>query len=187
MRPDDFCGRVSVDVARQRDGGAKVCLDAPWPSAEAWSVADVQRLRLLALAYWIVHLALDDGIVVLARHVMDDQLRGVVAAHELLVHEPAVREVERIGVGLAGQPHVGALGQASRRPRAAHHSQRHLGSVLHLQTQTRRLVRALRRVLRLARERRVVVLLLRRQLQDGLGCEATPVRERLHDVLDAVV
>lgn len=128
--PHDVRRRISVDVADKSDGGPEIRLDALRPRSESWTVwgrqrrvrldervagrssanglqgeltADFEGLERLGFSHGIVHLALDDGVVQLPRDVPERQFGRVVAFDELVVDEPFIRHVRRIGVRFARQ------------------------------------------------------------------------------------
>lgn len=70
---------------------------------------DVHGLGLLALSDSIVHLALDDGVVLGAREALQLQLCAVVSGHDGFVYEPPVSHLVRVGVRLAMEHDVLAL------------------------------------------------------------------------------
>lgn len=120
--PSDVGKRVAVDVAGHGHAHAQVGLDGLGLGPKLWTVcpsktltlitdllrslcgltADVEGFALFALADGVVHLALDDGVVVSASHVVQQKLGGKVADQKLVVQEPPVRHVRWIGVRFAG-------------------------------------------------------------------------------------
>lgn len=113
--------------------------------------------------------------------------RGVIANHQFFVHIPTVGDFTRIRIGSTGQRYIGTLQQSATagRRQTANNTDRYLRCVLDFQLQLGRSVCPVGRVLGLAGERRVVVLLFGRQLENGFGGEATRIGERFFHVIDA--
>lgn len=100
-----------------------------------WTVkltAYVQSFALLAFADGVVDFALDDGVVVLPGDVVQDELGGVVAYQWLVVEEPSIGDVGRIGVRLTAQTDVSTFRDASVASYAGEDCHRHFWCVLHL-------------------------------------------------------